>query len=103
MSFAFGLSRSGMIPVVPLFSSFLTRRACDQLFIQIGYANANVKLIGGYCGLTSPNTGATHQSINEFAILRSMPTSAWWKQRTRTSLRRPSTPPWNTLGRCSSA
>lgn len=73
VSFAFGLSRSGMIAVVPLFSSFLTRRACDQLFIQTGYANANVKLIGGYCGLTSPNTGATHQSVNDIAIMRSMP------------------------------
>ncbi|MCL1854920.1 MAG: transketolase family protein [Clostridia bacterium] len=73
VSFAFALSRSGMIPVVPLFSCFLARRACDQIYVQVGYANANVKLIGCYSGLSTPNTGATHQSINEFAILRSMP------------------------------
>jgi len=73
VSFAFALSRCGMIPVVPLFSCFLARRACDQIYVQIGYANANVKLIGCYSGLSTPNTGATHQSINEFAILRSMP------------------------------
>ena len=73
ISFAFGASRNGFIPFVPLFSSFLTRRACDQIFIQIGYGHANVKLIGCYCGFTSPNTGATHQSINDLAIIRSMP------------------------------
>ena len=73
ISFAFGASRNGFTPFVVLFSAFLTRRACDQIFIQVGYANANVKLIGGYCGLTSPNTGATHQSINDLAIIRSMP------------------------------
>lgn len=73
ISFAFALSRCGMIPVVPMFSCFLARRACDQVYVQIGYANANVKLIGCYSGLSTPNTGATHQSINEFAIMRSIP------------------------------
>jgi transketolase len=73
ISFASALSFAGIIPVVPLFSCFLTRRACDQIFIQVGYSNANVKMIGCYSGLTTPNTGATHQSINEFAIIRSMP------------------------------
>lgn len=73
VSFAFALSRSGKIPVVPLFASFLTRRACDQLFIQAGYAHANIKFFGCYCGLSTPNTGATHQSINDIAIMRSIP------------------------------
>ena len=73
VSFAFGASRNGFIPFVPLFSSFLTRRACDQIFIQIGYSHANVKLVGCYSGFTTPNTGATHQSINDLAIIRSMP------------------------------
>ncbi len=73
ISFAFGASRNGFIPIVPLFSSFMTRRACDQIFIQIGYANANVKLIGCYSGLTTPNTGATHQSVNDLSIMRSIP------------------------------
>ncbi len=73
VSFAFALSRCGKIPVVPLFSCFLARRACDQVYIQVGYANANVKLIGCYSGMTTPNTGATHQSINDVAIMRSIP------------------------------
>lgn len=73
VSFAFGVARSGYIPIVPLFGSFLTRRACDQIFIQVGYAEANIKLIGCYSGLTTPNTGATHQSINDVSIMRSIP------------------------------
>lgn len=73
VSFAFGVSRRGFIPFVPLFASFLTRRACDQIFIQVGYADANVKLVGCYAGMTSPNTGATHQSVNDIAVIRSMP------------------------------
>ena len=73
LSFAFGVSRTGFIPIVPLFSAFMTRRACDQIFIQIGYAKANVKMVGCYSGLTTPNTGATHQSVNDIAIIRSIP------------------------------
>ena len=73
LSFAFALSHSGMIPVVPLFSCFLSHRACDQVYVQIGYANANVKMIGCYTGITTPNTGATHQCMNDIAILRSTP------------------------------
>ena len=73
ISFAFGVSTSGYIPIVPLFGSFLTRRACDQIFIQVGYANANIKLIGCYSGLSTPNTGATHQSVNDLSIMRSIP------------------------------
>lgn len=73
VSFAFGVARSGYIPVLPLFGSFLTRRACDQIFIQVGYAKANIKLIGCYAGLSTPNTGATHQSINDVSIIRSIP------------------------------
>ena len=73
VSFAFAASRSGLIPVVPLFSCFMARRACDQVYLQIGYPHANVKLIGCYSGMTTPNTGATHQSINDIAIMRSIP------------------------------
>jgi transketolase len=73
LSFASSLSRAGKIAVTPLFSCFMARRACDQIYIQIGYSKANVKMIGCYSGMTTPNTGATHQSINDVAILRSMP------------------------------
>jgi transketolase len=73
ISFAFGVARTGYIPIVPLFGAFVSRRALDQVFIQIGYGNVNVKLLGCYSGLTTPNTGATHQTVNDVSIMRSIP------------------------------
>jgi transketolase len=58
---------------VPLFACFSSRRALDQVTIQAAYANLNVKVCGLYAGLTSPNTGATHQMISDLATMRSIP------------------------------
>jgi transketolase len=73
VSVAAGLARMGFIPVVPLFACFSSRRALDQVTIQAAYAGLNVKVCGLYAGLTSPNTGATHQMISDLAIMRSIP------------------------------
>ncbi|RPI10925.1 MAG: transketolase family protein [Zetaproteobacteria bacterium] len=73
VSFAAGLARMGFIPIVPLFACFSSRRALDQVTIQAAYANLNVKVCGLYAGLTSPNTGATHQMISDLAVMRSIP------------------------------
>jgi transketolase len=73
VSVAAGLARMGFIPIVPLFACFSSRRALDQVTIQAAYANLNVKVCGLYAGLTSPNTGATHQMISDLAIMRSIP------------------------------
>lgn len=73
VSVAAGLARMGFIPIVPLFACFSSRRALDQVTVQAAYAGLNVKLCGLYAGLTSPNTGATHQMISDLAIMRSIP------------------------------
>ena len=73
VSFAAGLARMGFVPIVPLFACFSARRALDQVTIQVAYAGMNVKVCGLYAGLTSPNTGATHQMISDLAIMRSIP------------------------------
>ena len=73
MSFAAGLARMGFIPIVPLFACFSSRRALDQVTIQVAYAGLNVKVCGLYAGLTSPNTGATHQMVSDLAVMRSIP------------------------------
>ena len=73
MSFAAGLARMGFVPIVPLFACFSARRALDQVTIQVAYADMNVKVCGLYAGLTSPNTGATHQMISDLAVMRSIP------------------------------
>ena len=73
VSFAAGLARMGFVPIVPLFACFSARRALDQVTIQAAYADMNVKVCGLYAGLTSPNTGATHQMISDLAVMRSTP------------------------------
>jgi transketolase len=73
VSFAAGLARMGFVPIVPLFACFSARRAPDQVTIQVAYAGMNVKVCGLYAGLTSPNTGATHQMISDLAVMRSIP------------------------------
>ena len=73
VSFAAGLARMGFVPIIPLFACFSSRRALDQVTIQAAYANLNVKVCGLYAGLTSPNTGATHQMVSDLAVMRSIP------------------------------
>jgi transketolase len=73
VSFAAGLARMGFLPIVPLFACFVVRRALDQLATQVAYPGLNVKICGVYAGLTSPNTGATHQMLQDLAVMRSMP------------------------------
>ena len=73
ISVAYGLQRMGYIPFVPLFAAFIGRRAFDQIFVQAGYPNANIKMMGGYAGITSASVGATHHSFNDIAIIRTIP------------------------------
>jgi transketolase len=73
VSFAAGLARVGLTPIVPLFACFVVRRALDQLYTQVAYPGLNVKIVGAYAGLTSPNTGATHQMLQDVAVMRAVP------------------------------
>jgi transketolase len=73
VSFAAGLARMGFLPIVPLFACFVVRRALDQLATQVAYPELGVKICGVYAGLTSPNTGATHQMTQDLAVMRSLP------------------------------
>lgn len=73
VSFAAGLSTMGFIPIVNIFACFAARRASDQVAISIAYPRLNVKIVGSYAGITTPNTGATHQSVEDVAVMRAMP------------------------------
>lgn len=72
MCVASGMARSGDIPFVNTFGVFATRRAMDQVTLQIAYPRANVKLIGFMPGLTSPG-GPTHQATDDVALMRALP------------------------------
>jgi transketolase len=70
---AAGLATLGLIPFAITFAAFVSRRACDQVYISVAYPRLNVKIVGAYAGLSSYSTGATHQSMMDMAIMRAIP------------------------------
>ena len=72
MSFAAGLAREGLVPHVHTFAVFMYRRALDQMEMSIAYPNLPVRVFGFLPGVTTPG-GASHQAVNDIAVLRSLP------------------------------
>jgi len=70
---AAGLAFSGKIPFVHSFSMFLTGRAFEQIRQSVALAKANVKLVGSSYGLSDFGDGATHQALEDVAIMRALP------------------------------
>lgn len=70
---AAGLATTGIIPFPTTFAAFAARRACDQVAISIAYPRLNVKIPGCYPGLPTGKAGATHQSIEDLAVMRALP------------------------------
>jgi transketolase len=68
-----GLASAGRIPFAFAFAVFATMRATEQLRTSICYPRLNAKVIGGYAGLSDGKDGATHQSIEDIGITRSLP------------------------------
>ena len=72
MGIAAGLARGGFFPFVPTFAVFICRRAFDQVAMSIAYSNLPVRLMGFLPGITTPG-GATHQAIDDVALMRVLP------------------------------
>jgi len=72
LSFAAGLAREGFIPFVHTFAVFIYRRAFDQIAMSVAYSNMPVRMIGFLPGITTPG-GATHQAIEDVAVMRALP------------------------------
>ena len=72
MGFAAGLARRGFFPYLHTFAIFLYRRPYDQLAMSVAYPNLPVRLIGFLPGIISPG-GASHQAIEDVAIMRATP------------------------------
>lgn len=72
-SAAAGLAACGYIPFMSTFALFIALRAGDQIRAQIAYTRLNVKLIGGYAGLSDFADGASHQSVEDMAVMRAVP------------------------------
>jgi transketolase len=70
---ATGLSLVGKIPFYSTYGAFATCRCMDQIRISICYSNANVKICGAHGGISVGPDGATHQALEEIAMMRSLP------------------------------
>jgi len=69
---AVGMAFEGDVPFVHSFGVFLTRRAYEQVCVQVAMHGANVKLVGMIPGLTS-RLGPTHQAIEDLSLMRTLP------------------------------
>ncbi len=70
---AAGLSLTGKIPFFATYGAFASCRAADQIRVSICYSNLNVKIGGAHGGISVGPDGATHQALEEIAIMRAMP------------------------------
>jgi transketolase len=73
VSAAAGMATCGLIPVASTFAFLITLRAGDPVRSLIAYNRLNVKLAGGYAGLSDFADGASHQSVLDLAVMRAMP------------------------------
>lgn len=70
---AAGLSTTGLIPVVVGFSMFVAEKPFEQIRNIIAYPNLNIKIIATHSGICVGRDGATHQAIEDMAIMRVLP------------------------------
>lgn len=73
MGVAAGLSTCGKIPYVSTFAMFAAGRAFEQIRNSICYPKLNVKVCATHAGLTVGEDGASHQAIEDLALMRSIP------------------------------
>ena len=73
MGTAAGLSTCGKIPYASTFAVFAAGRAYEQIRNSICYPNLNVKVCATHCGVTVGEDGATHQMLEDIALMRTLP------------------------------
>ncbi len=70
---AAGMAVAGKIPFVGSFAEFVTGRVYDQIRQEIGYGHTNVKIASSHAGVTLGEDGATHQTMEDIALMRAIP------------------------------
>lgn len=70
---AAGMATTGKIPFVSTFALFGTLRVGDQIRNSICYPNLNVKIAVTHSGLTLGEDGASHQAVEDIAMMRAIP------------------------------
>lgn len=72
---AAGLFLAGYKPYIHSFAPFITRRAYDQIFVSVAYAQKSVHLIGTDAGILASANGGTHMCFEDVALIRVIPGS----------------------------
>lgn len=70
---AAGLALTGKLPFASTFAIFETGRAWEQIRQTVCYSNLNVKLVATHSGITVGEDGASHQAIEDVALMRVLP------------------------------
>jgi transketolase len=70
---AAGLSLGGKIPFATTYGVFMAGRAWDQIRTTVCYSDLNVKIAGAHGGISAGGDGATHQALEDIALMRVLP------------------------------
>ena len=70
---AAGLAITGKVPFVGSFAEFVTGRVYDQIRQEVAYGCTNVKIASSHAGITLGEDGATHQTMEDIALMRALP------------------------------
>jgi transketolase len=70
---AAGFAISGFVPFASSFAMFLAGRAWEVVRNSIGYPGLNVKLVASHGGISVGEDGASHQCIEDFSLMRTIP------------------------------
>jgi len=70
---AAGLALAGKIPFIGSFAEFVTGRVYDQVRQEVAYGHTNVKIASSHAGITLGEDGATHQTMEDVALMRVLP------------------------------
>lgn len=68
-----GMSTTGLVPFASSFAMFATGRAFEQIRNAIGYPHLNVKICASHAGVSVGEDGATHQCLEDIALMRTIP------------------------------
>ena len=68
-----GMAAMGKIPFIASYAMFSPGRSWEQVRTTIAYNNSNVKIVGAHAGVSVGPDGATHQAIEDIALMRVVP------------------------------
>ena len=73
MAVASGFALTGLTPVFSTYAVFATMRAADQIRVSVCYNNLHVVIGGAHAGISVGPDGATHQALEDIAVMRVLP------------------------------